>query len=84
MPLSRLLVVVAAAVLTSSAFAQDAPFKLGARDGVFEPTVIEVPAVESKAIEESGPSQVPEPPSLLLVAGGLAWLRRNRRPLLRE
>jgi plastocyanin len=44
MPLSRLLVVVAAAVLTSSAFAQDAPFKLGARDGVFEPTVIEVPA----------------------------------------
>jgi hypothetical protein len=46
--------------------------------------VTEVPAVESKAIEESGPSQVPEPPSLLLVAGGLALLRRNRRPLLRE
>ena len=43
--LRRSLVAIAASILVSSALAQDvASFKLTARDGVFEPTVIEVPA----------------------------------------
>ena len=41
----RALVLVAAALATSTVLAQDtASFKLTARDGVFQPTTIEVPA----------------------------------------
>ena len=47
----RALVTIAAALLVSPALAQDASFKLSARDGVFEPTVIEVPAGKRFRIE---------------------------------
>ena len=50
----RALVVGAAALFASAAFAQDiASFKLTARDGIFEPTVIEVPAGKRFRLEVS-------------------------------
>ena len=45
MRLARLVVTLCAALLAATAFAQDVPlFKLVARDGKFEPSVLEVPA----------------------------------------
>ena len=50
--LQRTLVFAAAALLASGAFAQEtASYKLTARDGVFEPTTIEVPAGKRFRIE---------------------------------
>ena len=52
--LRRASVLVAAAFLSFNVFAQDvASFKLTARDGVFEPTVIEVPAGKRFRLEVS-------------------------------
>ena len=54
MALRRASVLVAGAFLSFNVFAQDvASFKLTARDGVFEPTVIEVPAGKRFRLEVS-------------------------------
>ena len=51
-PLTRTLVFAAAALLAAGALAQEtASYKLTARDGVFEPTTIEVPAGKRFSIE---------------------------------
>jgi plastocyanin len=50
----RVLVVIAAALASTAVLADDvALFKLAARDGVFEPTVIEVPAGKRFRLEVS-------------------------------
>jgi plastocyanin len=50
----RALVVIAAMLVASTAFAEDvALFKLAARDGVFEPSLIEVPAGKRFRLEVS-------------------------------
>ena len=51
-PFKRALVLVAAALAASAVLAQEATiYKLTARDGVFEPTTIEVPAGKRFRIE---------------------------------
>ena len=51
-PLKRTLVLTAAALLASGALAQETDsYKLTARDGMFEPTTIEVPAGKRFRIE---------------------------------
>jgi plastocyanin len=49
----RLAAVAFAGLLASTAYAQDASFKLSARDGVFQPTVLEVPAGKKFKLEVS-------------------------------
>ena len=52
MRLARLVVTLCAALLAATAFAQDVPlFKLVARDGKFEPSVLEVPAGKRVRVE---------------------------------
>jgi hypothetical protein len=47
--------------------------------------VIEEPKLGGEPVEAAAATQVPEPPSiLLLVAGGVAWLCRRRLSALRE
>ena len=56
----RWLAFIGAVLLTATAVAADVPlFKLIARDGVFEPTVIEVPAGQRIRIEISNEGKTP-------------------------
>ena len=52
-PLCRAVVVAIAVLVAPAAFADVASFKLVARDGVFEPTLIEVPAGKRFRLEVS-------------------------------